>query len=140
MDETCHHSAGSSQAMPRPARRSSAGAIVPLRLMVLPERKPVEVTQPVVLIGRHTDTDLRLAYPQVSRRHCRLMFEDGGWRVFDLDSLNGVYVNGERVDDAALCEGDEVRVGEATLLVTRAPAMKRPDVQVLRSISEALAE
>ena len=66
------------------------------------------------------------------------MFETCEWRVFDLDSLNGVYLNGMRVDDASLCEGDEIQVGEATLVITRAPMTARSGVQVLRSSSGAL--
>ena len=117
-------------------------AVVALRLLVLPEQRPVEVVKPVVVVGRHSEVELRLAHPDVSRRHCRLVLEEGLWRVHDLDSLNGLFVNGERLQDATLYEGDQIRVGAATLVVTAAPPPERvasgPEADVLRSIAEAL--
>jgi len=71
----------------------------------------VEFTQPDMLVGRHSEADVRLPLPDVSRRHCRFVFEDGEWRVIDLQSLNGVYVNGEQIQEAALHHGDTVRIG-----------------------------
>jgi pSer/pThr/pTyr-binding forkhead associated (FHA) protein len=110
--------------------------IIPLRLMVLPEARPVEFAKPAVLVGRHSDVELRLAYPDVSRRHCRLVYTEGVWQIQDLDSLNGLFINGERMHEATLYDGDEIRVGEATLLVTEAPLP--PGAEVLRSIAAAL--
>jgi pSer/pThr/pTyr-binding forkhead associated (FHA) protein len=110
-------------------------AIAPLRLLVLPEGRAVELLKPAVVVGRHSDVEVRLAYPDVSRRHCRLVFANGLWCVQDLDSLNGVFVNDERMHEATLYEGDRVRVGAATLVVLHAPT----PCGVLRSISDALA-
>jgi pSer/pThr/pTyr-binding forkhead associated (FHA) protein len=101
--------------------------VIPLRLMVLPEARPVELAKPAVLVGRHSDVELRLAYPDVSRRHCRLVYADGVWQVQDLDSLNGLFVNGERMHEATLYEGDHIRVGEATLVITEAPVTPAAD-------------
>ena len=50
----------------------------------------------------------------ISRRHCRLLSVAGQWRVIDLNSANGVYVNGERVQtgvDVKLSSGDRLRFG-----------------------------
>jgi pSer/pThr/pTyr-binding forkhead associated (FHA) protein len=41
---------------------------------------------------------------------------DGGFRVHDVGSLNGTYVNGDRVDDVELANGDEVRIGKFRLI------------------------
>jgi pSer/pThr/pTyr-binding forkhead associated (FHA) protein len=71
----------------------------------------VDLTRPELVIGRHTDADVRLPLPDVSRRHCRFVFADQRWHVFDLNSLNGVYVNGERVTQAELHDQDVVRIG-----------------------------
>jgi pSer/pThr/pTyr-binding forkhead associated (FHA) protein len=100
------------------------------------------VAAPIAVVGRHSEVELRLAYPDISRRHCRLVFEDGVWHVHDLDSLNGLFINGERMHDAALYEGDRIQVGEATLLVTAAPSRKLtgPATEVLRSIAAALPQ
>jgi len=64
-----------------------------------------------VLVGRHSESDLQLAMPDVSRRHCRFVLAETGWRVIDLSSTNGTFVNGVRVDEADLHAGDRVRVG-----------------------------
>jgi pSer/pThr/pTyr-binding forkhead associated (FHA) protein len=140
MDETKHHAGSSGHALRGPHQRSEH-AIPALRLVVLPEGRPIELTKPVVVVGRHTDVELRLAYPDVSRRHCRLVFDDGVWQVNDLDSLNGIYVNGERMQEATLYEGDRLRIGEVTLLITAAPVSTKTTsaaAQVLRSIASAL--
>ncbi len=62
-------------------------------------------------IGRAYDCDRRLDDPSVSRHHAELRHEDGGWTVSDLQSLNGVYLNGRRVWRAALAAGDELILG-----------------------------
>lgn len=125
-----------------PHRIGNVSAVIPLRLRVLPDGWSVELAKPAVLVGRHSDVELRLAYPDVSRRHCRLVFADGLWRVHDLDSLNGLYVNGERMHEATLYEGDRLKIGEATLVVTEAPlsepVVSGPQAEMLRSIAEAL--
>jgi pSer/pThr/pTyr-binding forkhead associated (FHA) protein len=132
MDETEDFNRGSSY------RRIGDGTTLPLRLRVMPDDWTIELAKPAVVVGRHTDVELRLAYPDVSRRHCRLSFADGLWRVRDLDSLNGLFVNGERIHEATLTEGDELQIGEATLIVTEAPAALGAGADVLRSIAEAL--
>ncbi len=111
-------------------------AIIPLRLLVLPEERPVELAKHAVVVGRHSAAELRLTYPDVSRRHCRLVYADGVWQIQDLDSLNGLFINGERMHEATLYEGDEIRIGEATLVVTQAPVPA--GMEVLRSIAAAL--
>jgi pSer/pThr/pTyr-binding forkhead associated (FHA) protein len=76
-----------------------------------PGGQPMEMAGPSVLIGRHTDADVRLAMPDVSRRHCRLVFDGRSWWVVDLGSTNGTFVNDERIDRAELRPGDHVRIG-----------------------------
>jgi len=55
--------------------------------------------------------------PGVSRQHCRFSWEQGGWQVIDLKSLNGIRVNGEIVLRSALHEGDELRIGGFTFRI-----------------------
>jgi hypothetical protein len=86
-------------------------AFVPLRLRLQPGGQTVELTTPNVVLGRHTDADVRLPLPDVSRRHCRCFFADGSWQIVDLNSLNGVYLNGERVHQADLHHGDVIGIG-----------------------------
>lgn len=65
--------------------------------------------------GRHTDSDIFLDDVTVSRRHAEFVREPEGFRVRDVGSLNGTYVNRDRVDDAMLASGDEVQIGKFRL-------------------------
>jgi pSer/pThr/pTyr-binding forkhead associated (FHA) protein len=89
----------------------------PLRLVLQPGGASIDVNRPDMLVGRHTDCDIRLPLPDVSRRHCRLQFIEGGWQVIDLNSLNGTQVNGEQVLQAPLDQGDLVKIGSFTFAV-----------------------
>jgi predicted component of type VI protein secretion system len=84
---------------------------VPLALVLLPKGVRLEMTKPDMLVGRHSDMDVRLPLPDVSRRHCRFVFTSAGWQVVDLNSLNGIHLNGKRVTHATLRNGDRVRIG-----------------------------
>jgi pSer/pThr/pTyr-binding forkhead associated (FHA) protein len=86
-------------------------AFVPLRLVLQPSGLAVELTRPDMLMGRHSGADIRLPLPDVSRRHCRFVYSKGIWQVFDLESLNGVFVNGQRVEQAELHDQDVVGIG-----------------------------
>jgi predicted RNA-binding Zn-ribbon protein involved in translation (DUF1610 family) len=69
-------------------------------------------------IGRSLTADLRLDDPSVSRRHALIVAEPGKpLRVLDDRSLNGVFLNGETVEWAALHDGDELAVGRYKLFV-----------------------
>ena len=90
---------------------------VPLRLILQPSGATVEFIQPDILIGRHSQADMRLPLPDVSRRHCRFFFSQGVWQVLDLNSLNGVFLNGEPVRQATVRQDDLLRIGGFTFLV-----------------------
>ena len=62
-------------------------------------------------IGRSLAADVRLDDPTVSRRHALIVRQPDGVRVLDDRSLNGVFVNGERVEWRVLGDGDEIVVG-----------------------------
>jgi hypothetical protein len=59
-------------------------------------------------VGRDRDNDLVLPHPEVSRRHARIELDRQRWRVVDLNSTNGTWINGERIETAAVSVGDEV--------------------------------
>jgi pSer/pThr/pTyr-binding forkhead associated (FHA) protein len=94
---------------------------VPMRLVLESARASVDLSKPDVLVGRHSDADVRLPLPDVSRRHCRFLWIAGQWRIVDLNSLNGVFVNDEQVEQAPLHAGDKVRIGSFTFLVELPP-------------------
>ena len=70
-------------------------------------------------IGRATRADFVVDAGLVSRLHCRLTAGAAELEVLDLDSTNGTFVNGARVDRALLREGDRLGVGRVELLISR---------------------
>jgi DNA-directed RNA polymerase subunit RPC12/RpoP len=66
-------------------------------------------------IGRSLAADIRFDDPTVSRRHALIVRQPDGLRVLDDRSLNGVFVNGERVEWSTLADGDEVVIGRHRL-------------------------
>ena len=71
---------------------------------------------PAVSIGRHPDSDIFLDDITVSRRHAELFRAGAGYGVKDAGSLNGTFVNRDRVDEARLANGDEIQVGKFRLV------------------------
>lgn len=70
-----------------------------------------------VTVGRHPSSDIFLDDISVSRRHATFTRHDAGYVVSDLGSLNGTYVNRDRIDaDIALSGGDEVQIGKYRLI------------------------
>jgi pSer/pThr/pTyr-binding forkhead associated (FHA) protein len=90
---------------------------VPLRLLLQPGGLCVEINRPNMLIGRHSTADVRMCLPDISRRHCRCIFEAGRWKIVDQNSLNGTFVNGQRQAEAVLRHGDTLRIGSLHFLV-----------------------
>lgn len=94
-------------------------------------------------IGRSSDNQLPLADKKVSRKHARIEKEGDVYRVVDLDSGNGIKVNGQDVKTHALAKGDEVKIGLSTLFVldldTPAPAAAAPAAAAPAAIPPAPA-
>lgn len=67
-------------------------------------------------IGRHPDSAIFLDDITVSRRHAEIRRGEGGFAIHDVGSLNGTYVNRQRVEEAGLRNGDEIQVGKFKLV------------------------
>src|SRR5205807_3420372 len=78
----------------------------------------LEVGKRRVVIGRSKDCDIQLADPNVSRRHAELRQEGAAYWVVDLDSTNGLEVNGKRVKRAKLADGDSFTIGSTEVTFT----------------------
>jgi two-component system cell cycle response regulator len=74
------------------------------------------IEQPEVVIGRAVDTDIRLRDGGVSRRHARIVLNQGALCIEDLDSANGTLLNGDRIKRAVLRDGDHIQMGSTTIL------------------------
>ena len=101
--------------VPRPELDASERAeIEPGRYLVLAEgdsERVVTLDPGVTHVGRGFAVDLRVEDRSVSRRHAIVVNDDDGVRVLDDRSANGTYVNGRRVTDAPLRDGDVVVFG-----------------------------
>ena len=79
------------------------------------EVKIVALEREWTRVGRSLAADVRFDDPTVSRRHALIVRQADGVRVLDDRSLNGVFVNGERVGEAALSDGDAIVIGHVSL-------------------------
>jgi pSer/pThr/pTyr-binding forkhead associated (FHA) protein len=78
-------------------------------------RQVVPVQREWTRIGRSLAADVRFDDATVSRRHALVVHQADGTRVLDDRSLNGVYVNGRRVEWSPLKDGDQIAIGRHTL-------------------------
>ncbi len=76
----------------------------------------------VTTVGRHPEADIFFDDVTVSRRHAEVTRTGPTFELVDQRSLNGTYVNGERVDRAVLTDGAELRIGKFRLNFFAAPA------------------
>jgi hypothetical protein len=83
--------------------------------LVTPDGRRIPVADRPVVIGRLSSCDIPLGDPQVSRRHAEVRRDAEGFAVFDLGSTNGTVVNGAPVRERRLADGDELRIGSATI-------------------------
>jgi pSer/pThr/pTyr-binding forkhead associated (FHA) protein len=74
------------------------------------------LTSPVTTAGRHPESDIFLDDVTVSRRHAEIVATAEGFAVRDVGSLNGTYLNRERIDEAPLANGDELQIGKFKLV------------------------
>lgn len=76
----------------------------------------IELREEVLIVGRATETDIRIPSSTLSRQHMRLERRYDGYRAVDLDSANGVHLNGIRIHSAVLRDGDVLQLGDAVFM------------------------
>jgi len=81
----------------------------------------------VITAGRHPESDIFLDDVTVSRRHVEIRNDNGRYQAIDVGSLNGTYLNRERIDDAALVDGDELQIGRFKLQFFHGTASSDPE-------------
>jgi pSer/pThr/pTyr-binding forkhead associated (FHA) protein len=72
----------------------------------------IPLLRPVMVLGRRESCDVPLNFPNVSGMHCELSFRDGYWSIKDLNSTNGMKVNGLRIQARPLKPGDEIAIAK----------------------------
>ena len=78
--------------------------------------RTLPLSRPRTVIGRSRECEIRVDDANVSRQHCEVVEEAGGWSVVDLGSTNGTELNGRRIDRAGLSDGDRITVGGTDLV------------------------
>jgi hypothetical protein len=73
--------------------------------------------EPLTFIGRTPENQIRIYKPAVSRRHAQITESASGWVLRDLSSENGTYVNGQRINEHLLADGDRVQFGTSRFVV-----------------------
>ncbi len=86
---------------------------------VTPLFQPLKIMNPVTYLGRLPGNDVVLASENVSRRHAKLIVTDLGVTVHDLDSHNGVFLNGKKVRSTPVAPGDLLYVGDMCVELQR---------------------
>jgi Protein of unknown function (DUF3662)/FHA domain len=91
------------------------GAVGPPGALVLPDGGRVALGDDPVVIGRLPDCTIALSDSQASRHHAEVRRSEKGYEVVDLGSLNGTTVNGVKVQQHTLADGDVISVGETAI-------------------------
>ena len=109
------------------AHQRAIDALAPGSALLVVKRGPNAgsrflLDQDVTTAGRHPDSDIFLDDVTVSRRHAEFRKTAEGFFVRDVGSLNGTYVNRERIDSATLAGGDEVQIGKFRLVYLNSPS------------------
>ncbi len=117
---------------------------MPAQLISLDDGPSVLLDKPILLIGRHPECDIQIDSRKISRRHCCIAQVADYLVIRDLGSTNGVRVNGDRVLEGRLDEGDEVTIGASRFRVSwdervaEAREAARPDETVNPAEDELL--
>ena len=94
--------------------REAEGGVAP-GSVVLPDGQRVVLGETLVTIGRLAESTLVVDDPNVSRSHAEIRPQGTGFRIVDLGSTNGTRVNGERIGERQLADGDRIEVGPLVL-------------------------
>jgi hypothetical protein len=104
-----------------PQEQAAVDALPPGCALLIVQRGPSAGSRflldtDLVTAGRHPDSDIFLDDVTVSRRHAEFRRTADGFAVHDVGSLNGTYVNRDRIDEVVLAGGDEVQIGKFRLV------------------------
>ena len=89
---------------------------------------PIPLIREVLTIGRRESCDICMRFPDISSLHAQMSFQEGYWRIRDMNSTNGIKVNGVRVLEKLLHPKDEVSIGRRRKFTIEyeLPAGRRP--------------
>jgi len=110
---------------------------MPALLKPLRGGRSIVLDKPIILVGRHPDCDIVLTDSgKLSRKHCCIALVDDRVIVRDLDSMNGVWLNGSRIQDSVeVKSGDTVAIGDVPFQLVRRVGGSDPVVENRRAPS-----
>ena len=94
------------------------------------EEQVYQIDSNETVVGRSSDADFRLVDLYISRHHARIVRKNGKFQIVDLKSTHGTFINGQRVEDQALQDGDQVRLGRKELLFSTRLSEPKPSTTV----------
>jgi hypothetical protein len=100
--------------------------------------KAFPMRQITMTIGRSDQCDIPVKDSSMSGRHAEISKISGEIRLKDLGSANGVWLNGERVDDVELFDGDVLRMGQTSIRIDVVGGRKRPDAGMSPKVLAAI--
>ncbi len=113
---------------------------MPAQLLALTDGPSIVLDKPILLLGRHPECDIQIDSRKVSRRHCCIAHVADYLVVRDLDSTNGIRINGARVQEGTLRHGDELTIGNHRYQVSWDDAAPHPHADLMkRELAPAVA-
>lgn len=102
---------------------------------------PIPLRKTTLIVGRRPTCDIQLDFPNVSSKHCEMAFVNGYWRLRDLNSSNGVKVNGVRIDDEKYVQpGDSITIAKHSFEIEYTPDPNAPPPEEVDPFSISLLE
>jgi adenylate cyclase len=77
----------------------------------------IPLVRPILTVGRRASCDICLVFPNISGTHCELVYSEGTWIIRDLNSTNGIKVNGNRVQRKLLRPDDIITIGKREFVI-----------------------
>jgi adenylate cyclase len=97
----------------------------------------IPLIRDTLTLGRRETCDICLRYASISGQHCELSFRDGFWWIRDLDSTNGVKVDGVKVPRRVLHPGDKISIGKKVFTIEyQLPVGKHAIEELLEDMAE----
>jgi hypothetical protein len=86
------------------------------------KKRKLEITEDFLFIGTNPDNQVSLTDPKVAKQHCQILRTESGFRLLDLGSETGTWVNGQKIQQADLKEGDIIQLGQVKMALKEIPS------------------